>query len=137
MMDAASNRPSEKMRQRFSCGAILLLVIAGIGPVTGMARDLDLSVPEDAVLAVHRFSDWTPWMQMGDIPGSLIYSTYGWRVKKMEDLPKILKDAMEREEFALYREPPPPDDTRPMTDEYSTYRKVQTGEAGETGIRGQ
>ena len=317
MMDAASNQPSEKMRQRFSCEAILLLVIVGIGPVTGMARDLDLSEPEDAVLAAHRlscgtqkeghyeygvwrgkvfgrvtwevdrhlfdvvgvntrrcpsvidpergkgyrlvsrefmfflepgtdtilktwrnpytgkdvdvipvandpisfppvlpygkdgkpyvfpgevrgeyvfrniqarlfypnplgggfdsavggfvqgieiythfvpwrelltdaetpvknlhlawhrFSDWTPWMQMGDIPGSLIYSTYGWRVKKMEDLPKILKDAMETEEYALYREPPPPDDTRPMTDEYATYREIQTGEAGDTEIRGQ
>ena len=42
------------MLQRFSCGAILLLVIAGIGPVTGMARGLDLSDPEDAVLAAHR-----------------------------------------------------------------------------------
>ncbi len=88
-------------------------------------------------LAWHRFSDWTPWMEMGDIPGYLIYSTYGWRVKKVEDLPKILKDAMETEEFALYREPPPPDDTRPMTDEYATYKEVQTGEAAETTIRGQ
>lgn len=49
MMDAASNQPSEKMRQRFSCAAIPLLVIAGIGPVTGMSRDLDLSEPEDAM----------------------------------------------------------------------------------------
>ena len=26
-------------------------------------------------LAWHRFSDWVPWMEMGDVPGYLIYST--------------------------------------------------------------
>jgi hypothetical protein len=47
------------------------------------------------------------------------------------------EDAMETEEYALYREPPPPDDTRPMTDEYATCREIQTGAARDTEIRGQ
>ena len=105
-------------------------------PKTELLTDAETPV-QNLHLAWHRFSDWTPWMEMGDVPGYLIYSTYGWRAKKVEDLPQILKDAMETEEFALYREPPPADDTRPMTDEYATFKEVQTGEAAKTTIRGQ
>ena len=56
-------------------------------------------------------------------------------MKKIEGPPKILKDAMQTEDFALYREPPPPDGTRPMTDEYATFKKLKTGEAAETTIQ--
>ena len=103
-------------------------------PTTELLTDAETPV-QNLHLAWHRFSDWTPWMEMGDVPGYLIYSTYGWRVKKIEDLPKILKDAMQTEQFALYREPPPSDDTRPMTDEYATFKKFKTGEAAETTIQ--
>jgi hypothetical protein len=82
-------------------------------------------------LAWHRFAQWMPWMKMGDIPGSLIYSTYGWRVQTVEDLPQILQDAMATDEFSLYREPPPPDDTRPMGDEYIQYRNAMSAEPAE------
>jgi hypothetical protein len=81
------------------------------------------TVVQNLRLAWHRFSNWEPWMEMGDIPGYLIYSTYGWRVKTEEELPQILQDAMNSDAFSLYREPPPEDDTRPMMDQNNTYRE--------------
>ena len=105
-------------------------------PRTELLTDAETPV-QNLHLAWHRFSDWTPWMEMGDIPGYMIYSTYAWRVKNIDDLPKILREAMQTEEFSLYREPPPPDDTRPMTDEYAKFKEVRTGEAAETTIRAQ
>jgi hypothetical protein len=68
---------------------------------------------QNSRLAWHRFSDWEDWMQMGDVPGYLIFSTYGWRVKRIEDLPQILQEAMAGD-FKLFREPPPPDDMREL-----------------------
>ena len=44
------------------------------------------------------------------------------RVKRIEDLPQILQDAMNTDAFSLYREPPPENDTRPMMDQNETYR---------------
>ncbi|MCB2109278.1 MAG: DUF1838 family protein [Rhodobacteraceae bacterium] len=72
-------------------------------------------------LAWHRFGKWMPWMKMGDRPGFLIFTTYGWRVGSPDELPAPIKNALATDEFALFRAPPPPDDPRPMMDEYTQY----------------
>jgi hypothetical protein len=83
-------------------------------------------------LAWYRVGQWLPWMKMGERPGSLIFSTYGWRIKNLDDLPDILKRMLERPEYALYREPPPADDTRPMADEYAYFQRIMQAD-GQSG----
>ena len=49
------------------------------------------SVPFD--IAWNRFSDFLPWMKMGDSPGYLMYSSRGSKLKGgWNDLPQNLKD---------------------------------------------
>lgn len=49
------------------------------------------SVPFD--ISWVRFSDFLPWMKMGDKPGYLMYSSRGWKVKGgFEALPEKIKD---------------------------------------------
>jgi hypothetical protein len=49
------------------------------------------SVPFD--IAWNRFSDFLPWMKMGDSPGHLMYSSRGSKLKNgWADLPKNIKD---------------------------------------------
>jgi hypothetical protein len=49
------------------------------------------SVPFD--ISWVRFSDFLPWMKMGDKPGYLMYSSRGWKVKGgFEALPAKIKD---------------------------------------------
>jgi hypothetical protein len=85
-------------------------------------------------LAWYRVGQWLPWMKMGERPGSLIFSTYGWRIKSLDDLPDILKRMLAMPEYALYREPPPADDTRPMADEYAYFERImQTEEQRSNG----
>ncbi len=88
----------------------------------------DETIVQSSRLAWYRFADWEPWMEMGDIPGNLIFSTYGWRVKTINALPQILQDAMNTNAFSLYREPPPEDDTRPMMDGNNVYREFLAGQ---------
>jgi hypothetical protein len=83
---------------------------------------------ENLHLAWYRISQWLPWMKMGERPGLLIYSTYGWRVKGLDDLPSPLRETLARPEYALYREPPPADDTRPMADEYTYFEQIMRAE---------
>jgi Protein of unknown function (DUF1838) len=49
------------------------------------------SVPCD--ISWTRFSDFLPWMNMGDMPGQLMYSSHGTKLKKgWDDLPQNIKD---------------------------------------------
>ncbi len=64
----------------------------------------------------------------GRAPGSLIFSTYGWRAKGLDDLPQQLKDLLAKPEYALFREPPPANDTRPMADEFTYFEQVMKAE---------
>lgn len=79
-------------------------------------------------LAWYRFAQWMPWMKMGERPGYVIYSTYGWRVKGIADLPAQLQQALSQPEYAAFREPPPPDDPRPMADEYTYFQQIMRAE---------
>jgi len=92
-------------------------------PKTELLTDSDEPL-QNLNFAWHRVSDWMPWMEMGDIPGAVIYSTYGRRVKTIEELPQILQDALDTEEFAIFREPPPADDPPRMADEYLQYEQA-------------
>ena len=44
-------------------------------------------------IAWTRVCDFLPWMQMGDKPGYLLFSSRGWKLKGgWNDLPQIIKD---------------------------------------------
>lgn len=79
-------------------------------------------------LSWYRFSHWMPWMKMGERPGYLIFSTYGWRTKGIDDMPQQIKDLLAKPEYALFREPPPADDPRPMSDEFTYFDQVMKAE---------
>lgn len=73
-------------------------------------------------LTWHRVAQWTPWMEMGNRPGYLIFATYGWRVQSYEEIPQILQDFLKQKEYAKFREPPPADDPRPPMSTEERYR---------------
>ena len=89
-------------------------------------RDELLTDSEDPLTSLHltwnRMARWTPWMKMGDHPGSLIFSAYGWRVQSYDEVPDLIRENLEQDEFALYKEPPPADDPRPSMNIFDRYR---------------
>ena len=83
-------------------------------------------------LSWQRVSQWFEWMQMGNWPGYLTSSVYGWRVQTFEDLPQVLKDFINREEYALFKTPPPADDQRPAMSTEDRYKQLYPdGDQGE------
>ena len=83
-------------------------------------------------LSWQRVSQWFEWMQMGNWPGYLTSSVYGWRVQTFEDLPQVLKDFLNREEYALFKTPPPADDQRPAMSTEDRYKQLfPDGDQGE------
>lgn len=69
-----------------------------------------------------RLSQWLPWMNMGDRPGLLFFTTVG---KRLLD-PANLSDILKREIAAHYPEytaPPPLDDTRLNETSWTYYKK--------------
>lgn len=75
-------------------------------------------------LSWHRVAQWTPWMEMGDRPGYLIFATHGWRVQSYAEVPQILQDFLKQEEYAKFREPPPANDPRPPMSTEDRYQQV-------------
>jgi len=57
------------------------------------------------ILSWDRIGPWVPWMKMGDLPGQLIYSAHGKKVKKVENLPQWLQDELNNR-LPLYKDAP-------------------------------
>lgn len=73
-------------------------------------------------LSWQRVSQWFEWMQMGNWPGYMISSVVGWRVQKYEELPQVIKEFLNRKEYALFKAPPPADDKRPSMGTEDRYK---------------
>jgi hypothetical protein len=70
-----------------------------------------------------RISDWMPWMKMRGRQGQMVFNAMGAKLKKYDDLPKVIKD-----EIALnhpeYTAPPPGDDPRPNETTWTVFKKM-------------
>jgi hypothetical protein len=60
-------------------------------PTTDLFNSQLLSVSE-LQLSWDRIGSWLPWMKMGDMSGHMIYSSYGGKINRLEDLPQLLQD---------------------------------------------
>lgn len=70
-----------------------------------------------------RISDWMPWMKMRGRQGQIVFNAMGAKLKKYDDLPKVIKD-----EIALnhpeYTAPPPGDDSRPNDTTWTVFKRM-------------
>ena len=73
---------------------------------TADLRNPDCTTVSKLILAWDRIGPWLPWMQMGDRPGQLIYSSSGKKVFDFKDLPDLLQDQIETR-MPIYRHAPP------------------------------
>jgi hypothetical protein len=79
------------------------------------------SVPFD--LAWTRFSDFLPWMKMGDSPGYLMYSSRGSKLKNgWADLPQAIKDFVMR--TAPEYQHAPTDYKKPNMTSWKYFKKI-------------
>jgi hypothetical protein len=85
--------------------------------------DPNLATLNRYTLSWSRISKWLPWMEMGDRPGMMIFSTVGKRVASIEDLSEPLLGEL-RSRYPSYAEPPPLDDARPNETSWTYFRKM-------------
>lgn len=69
-----------------------------------------------------RLSQWLPWMNMGDRPGMLFFTTVGKRLLDPANLSETLKREIAAN-YPAYTAPPPLDDTRPNETSWTYFKK--------------
>ena len=74
-----------------------------------------------------RVCQWLPWMEMGDRPGCLLFHATGTKLDGFDDLPHVLKNAIEHH-YPLFKTPPPLDDERPNETSWMYFKKLKSGE---------
>jgi hypothetical protein len=69
-----------------------------------------------------RISDWMPWMKMRGRQGQMVFNAMGAKLKKYDDLPKVIKDeiALNHPEYTV---PPPGDDARPNETTWTVFKE--------------
>ncbi|MEO0989044.1 MAG: DUF1838 domain-containing protein [Cyanobacteria bacterium J06639_14] len=72
---------------------------------TADLRDPNCTTVSKLILAWDRIGPWLPWMQMGDRPGQLIYSSIGRKVFDFKDLPELLQEQIDTH-MPIYRHAP-------------------------------
>jgi hypothetical protein len=70
-----------------------------------------------------RYSNWLPWMGMGDRAGFIYFHTAGRKLARFEDMPATLLREL-RANYPTYAAPPPLDDERPNETSWTWFRKV-------------
>lgn len=71
-----------------------------------------------------RISDWAPWMEMSGRPGQMVFNAMGRKLPGgFEELPAVLKDEI-RENYPIYEQAPPKDDTRPNETTWAKFKKL-------------
>jgi hypothetical protein len=83
-----------------------------------------------------RISQWLPWMNMGDRPGMLVFTTVGKRLNDPANLPAVMKDEIATN-YPAYTAPPPLDDTRPNETSWTYFKKVLDRKRAQARPRGQ
>ena len=91
------------------------------------ALDPNTTCVKEVDTAWTRICPWLPWMEMGTRPGNVIYHAGGKRLASFDELPTIVKDAINKK-YPEYKEPPPLDDERPNETSWIYYRRLKTGE---------
>lgn len=74
-----------------------------------------------------RVCQWLPWMEMGDRAGCLMFHGSGTRLDSFEELPPVLKGAIELH-YPTFKTPPPLDDERPNMTSWKYFKKLKSGE---------
>ncbi len=74
-------------------------------------------------IAWARISQWLPWMNMGDRPGMLVFTTVGKRLNDPASLPAVMKAEIAAN-YPAYTSPPPLDDARPNETSWTYFKKV-------------
>lgn len=69
-----------------------------------------------------RFSNWLPWMEMGDRVGLLYFHTAGRKLESFEDLSEVMQAEI-ASNFPEYSEPPPLSDQRPNETSWTSFRR--------------
>jgi hypothetical protein len=69
-----------------------------------------------------RVSGWLPWMEMGDRPGLMFFTTVGRRLDDPAHLSARLKAEIQAR-YPEYTSPPPPTDTRPNETTWTYFKK--------------
>jgi hypothetical protein len=70
-----------------------------------------------------RISQWLPWMNMGDRPGMLVFTTVGKRLDDPASLPDVMKKEIAAN-YPTFTAPPPLDDARPNETSWTYFKKV-------------
>lgn len=71
-----------------------------------------------------RISPWAPWMEMGGRPGQMVFNAMGRKLPGgFDDLPDVLKDEI-RENYPIYEQAPPKDDTRRNETTWTKFRML-------------
>ncbi len=93
------------------------------------AQTLDPSTTSASVvdLSWTRVCQWLPWMEMGDRAGSLFYHASGTKLDSFDELPPVLKGAIELR-YPTFKTPPPLDDDRPNETSSTYFKKLKRGE---------
>ena len=80
-----------------------------------------------------RVCQWLPWMEMGDRAGCLIYHASGINLDSFDELPPLLKDAIEQH-YPTFKMPPPLDDERSNVTLWKYFKQLKGGEINDPWI---
>jgi hypothetical protein len=83
----------------------------------------DIAKLDRYTLSWARVSKWLPWMEMGDRPGMMVFTTVGSRVRSIDDLSEPLRSEL-KASYPSYASPPPLDDDRPNETSWTYFKKV-------------
>ena len=70
-----------------------------------------------------RLADWLPWMEMSGRAGIIYIHAAGRKLDSYEQLPTVMRKAIETE-YPEYRNPPPGDDSRENETSWTYFKKV-------------
>jgi hypothetical protein len=79
--------------------------------------------PTSVTIAWGRISQWLPWMNMGDRPGMLVFTTAGKRLNNPANLTAVLKSEIAKN-YPVYTQPPPMNDTRPNMTSWIYFKQM-------------
>jgi hypothetical protein len=82
-----------------------------------------------------RISYWLPWMKMRGRQGTLIFTAMGSKLRRFDELPKVIKDEIALN-YPTYTAPPAGDDTRPNDTTWTVFkRQVDAARAAEATLK--
>jgi hypothetical protein len=88
--------------------------------------------PRTVTVGWSRISNFLPWMEMGDKPGVLVFTTVGKRLNDPKSLPEVMRNEIAAS-YPDYVTPPPLDDTRPNETSWTYIKKlIDKKRAGKT-----